>query len=62
MPARDSVELGGLPIGLASNVVLKRAIAAGQCVAWSDVEMDDTTQAVLTRRELEAGLADSRAA
>jgi len=62
MPARDSVELGGLPIGLANNVVLKHAISAGQCVAWSDVEMDDTTQAVLTRRELEAGLADSRAA
>jgi len=62
MPAADSVELGGLPIGLATNVVLKHAIAAGQCVRWSDVETDDASQAVITRRELEARLADSRAA
>ena len=62
MPARDSVELGGLPIGLAGNVLLTQPIAAGQCVRWSDVEVDNASQAVVTRRQLEAGIADSRAA
>jgi predicted homoserine dehydrogenase-like protein len=62
MPAGDSVELGGLPIGLASGVVLKHPIAADQCVRWSDVEMDESCQAVIVRRELEATVAGSRAA
>ena len=62
MPARDSVELGGLPIGLASGVVLKHAIAANQCVRWNDVEVDESSQAVGVRRQLESTVADSRAA
>ncbi len=62
MPARDSVELGALPIGLASGVTLKHPVAANQCVRWSDVEADPSSQAVRVRRELEATLADSRAA
>jgi predicted homoserine dehydrogenase-like protein len=60
MPARDSVEIGGLPIGLANNVVLTHPIAAGQCVGWSDVVVDESSQAVVTRRALEAALADNR--
>ena len=62
MPASDSVALGGLPIGLAGNVVLKNPIAANQCVRWSDVVVDESSQAVIVRRELEATLADSHAA
>jgi predicted homoserine dehydrogenase-like protein len=62
MPARDSVELGGLPIGLASGVLLEHPVAANQCVRWSDVEVDESSQAVLVRRELEATLAGGRAA
>ena len=62
MPARDSVELGGLPIGLASGVVLKHAIAANQCVRWNDVEVDESSEVVRVRRELEATVAGSRAA
>jgi len=60
MPASASVELGGLPIGLASGVTLKHPIAADQCVRWSDVEMDASSQAVQVRRELEATLIASR--
>jgi predicted homoserine dehydrogenase-like protein len=60
MPASASVELGGLPIGLASGVTLKHPIAADQCVRWSDVEMDASSQAVQVRRELEATLSASR--
>jgi predicted homoserine dehydrogenase-like protein len=62
MPARDSVEMGGLPIGLATGVVLKRPVAANECVRWSDVEVDESSRAVRVRRELEASLAGSRAA
>lgn len=61
MPASDSVALGGLPIGLASNVILKNPIAANQCVRWSDVLVDESTQAVQVRRELEATLSGDRA-
>jgi predicted homoserine dehydrogenase-like protein len=62
MPAADSVKLGGLPIGLASNVTLKHTIATGQCVRWSDVEVDESSQVVQVRRELEATLSGNRAA
>jgi predicted homoserine dehydrogenase-like protein len=62
MPARDSVQIGGLPIGLANGVTLNRPVAANQCVRWSDVEVDESSQAVTVRRELEATLADHRAA
>jgi predicted homoserine dehydrogenase-like protein len=62
MPADASVELGGLPMGLASGVTLKNGIAAGECVRWADVEIDESSQAVAVRRELEATVADNRAA
>ncbi len=62
MPASDSVALGGLPIGLASSVVLKNPVAANQCLRWTDVAVDESSQAVIVRRELEATLADSHAA
>ena len=61
MPANASVELGGLPIGLASGVTLKHAVAADQCVRWSDVEVDESMQAVQVRRALEATLSASPA-
>jgi predicted homoserine dehydrogenase-like protein len=62
MPAAASVELGGLPIGLAGGVTLKHAVAADECVRWGDVEIDEASQAATVRRELEATIADSRAA
>lgn len=54
MPAKASLELGGLPIGLASGVRLKRRILQGAPVRWQDVELDESAQAVRVRRELEA--------
>ena len=53
MPAQDSLALGGLPIGLAHGVRLNRAIAAGQPIRWSDVEVDESDAAVAFRREME---------
>lgn len=53
LPARTSLKLGGLPIGLAHGVKLKTDITAGQPITWSDVEIDETADAVRIRREME---------
>ncbi len=53
MPAADSLKLGGLPLGLAHKVKLKRAIRAGQPLKWSDVDFDAGNPAVKFRREME---------
>jgi predicted homoserine dehydrogenase-like protein len=53
IPAADSLRLGGLPIGLAHHMVLKRDIAAGQVVSWNDVDFDTSKQVVKVRREME---------
>lgn len=52
MNAADSLALGALPIGLAHGVTLKRAVAAGAPVTWSDVDVKDS-EAVRLRREME---------
>ena len=53
MPARDSLAMGGLPLGLAHGVALKRDIAAGQALRWDDVNFDAANAAVRFRREME---------
>ncbi len=45
LPARTSVEIGGLPIGLANRVKLLREVPTGQCVTWTDVQIDETDDA-----------------
>ncbi|NVO27935.1 Gfo/Idh/MocA family oxidoreductase [Donghicola sp. C2-DW-16] len=50
--AEDSLRAGGLPIGLAHGMKLKRQVPLGQMVTWDDVEISDT-QAVRVRREME---------
>ncbi|MCI0430889.1 MAG: SAF domain-containing protein [Rhodospirillales bacterium] len=54
MPARESLTLGALPIGLAHGVTLRHPVAAGAPLRWSDVAADEASQAVRVRRELEA--------
>jgi predicted homoserine dehydrogenase-like protein len=58
MPARDSLAVGGLPLGLAHGCTLKRKVAAGSPVRWADVKIDTTSQAVRFRREMEKTLLD----
>ena len=53
IPAARSVALGALPIGLAGNVKLTRDVGAGQFVKAADVALDETSQAVQVRRQLE---------
>ncbi len=45
---------GYLPLGLAQNVRLKRDIAEGEALKWTDVEYDPNDLAVRMRREMEA--------
>jgi predicted homoserine dehydrogenase-like protein len=52
MPARASLERGGLPIGLANGVKLTRRLAKGEIVTWNDIVAPDT-EAVRVRREME---------
>ena len=51
MPAERSLAEGALPIGLAHKVSLKRDIAAGAVVRWTDVDVPDS-EAVKVRREM----------
>jgi predicted homoserine dehydrogenase-like protein len=53
-PADTSLERELLPLGLAHNVKLKRDIAEGQPLRWSDVAYDPNDSAVKVRREMEA--------
>ena len=54
LPARTSLERGALPIGLAHGVTCRRAIGAGEIVAWDDVDCDPTLEAFRARRDMEA--------
>jgi len=50
--ARESLALGGLPIGLAHGVKLTRPVAAGKPVTWADVAAEHS-EAVHFRHEME---------
>jgi predicted homoserine dehydrogenase-like protein len=54
MPARKSLAAGALPIGLAHRVKLKNDVAHGAVVRWSDVEVDENSDTIKTRRAMEA--------
>ncbi|MBM3528581.1 MAG: flagellar biosynthesis protein FlgA [Alphaproteobacteria bacterium] len=56
-PAAHSLAEGLLPLGLAQNVRLKRDIAEGGALKWSDVGYDPNDLAVRVRREMEAAFA-----
>src|SRR5579863_7554407 len=53
VPAARSLKLGALPIGLAHHVKVLRDVAAGEFLTAADVALDDTSQAVRIRREME---------
>lgn len=53
-PAKDSLALGALPLGLANKAMLVADVRAGSVLRWSDVKADMTHVAVRTRREMEA--------
>ena len=57
MPAAASRVAKALPIGLAHHVKLVRDVAAGAVVTSADVALDEASQIVSLRRELEATVA-----
>ena len=61
-PADTSLERYLLPLGLAHNVKLKRDIAEGQPLRWSDVAYDPNDSTVKVRREMEAAFGRRNAA
>ena len=52
-PAAESIQAGYLPIALSHNVMLKRALRRGEVVRWEDVVIDENTEAVRLRRQME---------
>ncbi|HEX5325262.1 MAG TPA: SAF domain-containing protein [Acetobacteraceae bacterium] len=54
LPAATSLQIGGLPIGLANRVPLTRDVPAGRWVTWADVRIDAADAAYRCRREMEA--------
>src|SRR5262249_39664649 len=54
MPAADSPRLGGLPVRLPHDWRLRHAGKAGAPVRWADVDIDEASEAVRVRREMEA--------
>jgi len=56
-PADVSLDQGYFPLGLAQNVKLKRDIAEGERLKWSDVAFDPNDTAVRVRREMEGAFA-----
>jgi predicted homoserine dehydrogenase-like protein len=57
IPAAASLAQRALPIGLAHDLKLKRAVAKGQVVTWDDVEVPADGLAVRIRREMERAFA-----
>jgi predicted homoserine dehydrogenase-like protein len=53
MQAEASLKIGALSLGLAHNVKMLKPVAAGQAVRWTDVSVDESSQAVQVRREME---------
>jgi predicted homoserine dehydrogenase-like protein len=62
MPAADSLRLGGLPIGLAHHVPLRNPVKAATTVRWADVVLDEASEAVRVRREMEVAFRGEAAA
>lgn len=52
-PARASLAMGGLPLGLAHGVRVLRPVRKGQCLCWADVAVDTGTHAWKVRKEME---------
>ena len=53
LPAATSMQMGGLPLGLAHNVKVVRAVRKGQSLSWADVAMNTSTPAYKVRSEME---------
>jgi predicted homoserine dehydrogenase-like protein len=62
VPAEDSLDRGGLPLGLAHGVKLVAPVAAGEMVRWGDVQVDASSEAITVRRAMEREFAPAQRA
>ncbi len=62
MPAPASQAHGALPLGLAHGCRLLRAIPAGEVLRWTDVALNEQSEIVCVRRELEKNFGHVRSA
>ncbi len=62
VPAARSLAEGLLPLGLAHDVKLRRDVAEGERLKWSDVAYDPGGLAVRVRREMEAAFGQPKIA
>jgi predicted homoserine dehydrogenase-like protein len=53
LPAKKSLQLGSLPLGLAHRLTLKRPVSKDQTLTWDDVVLDEALPAYRVRREME---------
>ncbi|MGH3087746.1 MAG: NAD(P)H-dependent oxidoreductase [Rubrobacteraceae bacterium] len=53
VPAEDSLAMSALPIGFASGVRLRGAVAEGEVVKWGDIAIEEDSEYVRLRREME---------
>ena len=53
IPAKKSVGLGVLPLGLAFNAKVNKEIKKGELIRWQDVETDENEHAVKIRKAFE---------
>lgn len=54
--AKQSAQLGGLPLGLAHNLKVVRPVKAGQHLTWADVQADESLAAYQLRKDMMATL------
>ncbi len=54
LPAETSLSAGGLPIGLASGLALRRPVPAGGMLSWEDVVLDPADETYRYRKRMEA--------
>ena len=59
-PAEVSLNAGLLPLGLAQIVKLLGDVREGQCLKWSDVDLDETDATYIFRREMETQFGHSQ--
>ena len=55
-PAVSSVREGNVPLGLAHNVPLVKAVKKGKAITWDDIKIDRTTDAYKLRTQMEEQL------
>jgi|TARA_B110000977_G_scaffold182145_1_gene243489 predicted homoserine dehydrogenase-like protein len=55
-PAVSSVREGNVPLGLAHNVPLVKAVKKGKPITWDDIKIDRTTDAYKLRTQMEEQL------